>query len=248
VLLAVFAAAAGIAFARESGEPIVLTWHEGDVAGLTQILAADGRKVIGTLEYRQQRRGNMLEAVRRARFADGSSDEDRAQARVGKTLEGVGGRSTVRDAKGRAIVDVTIDVARGRISGFSNVDGERETYDEQVELPPGTYWGPLLPIVIRNFDRNASGDRLVFRSVLLTPKPRVLDLELTREVDTAIAKPGWRLSAVPFALKPTINALVDPIVQRLAPDAHFFVLAGRPPAIVGFSGPRNFAGQPVRIE
>jgi hypothetical protein len=37
-------------------------------------------------------------------------------------------------------VDNTIDVAGGRITGFSGLGDTRQTYDERVELPPGTYW------------------------------------------------------------------------------------------------------------
>ncbi len=86
--------------ARETGDPIQLAWIEGDLAGLSRILSPDGRKTIGTIDYRQSRHDDVLEAVRVARFTDGSSDEDRAEARLGKTLETLRGRSIVRDARG----------------------------------------------------------------------------------------------------------------------------------------------------
>ena len=76
---------------------------------------------------------------------------------------------------------MTIDVAGGRITGFSGLGDERQTYDERVELPPGTYWGPLIFIVIKNFEQNAADGRLVFRTVVATPKPRVFDMELLRQ-------------------------------------------------------------------
>ena len=37
---------------------------------------------------------------------------------------------------------------------------ERQTYDEKVNLPAGTYWGPLIFIVVKNFDQNASDGQL----------------------------------------------------------------------------------------
>ena len=53
---------------------------EGDVAGTTSILSADGVSTIGFIDYHQSRHGDLLKAVRIARFVDGSSDEDQATA------------------------------------------------------------------------------------------------------------------------------------------------------------------------
>jgi hypothetical protein len=234
-------------WAREAGDPIQLAWTEGDVAGFSRILSPEG-KVIGTIEYHQHRRGDVLAAIRLAHFNDGSSDEDQVEARVGKPLEAIRGRSIIRDMRAIPVLDLTIDVAGGRITGFSGVGKERETYDEHVTLSTATYWGPLVAIVLRNFDTNASDDRLIFRTVVATPKPRVLDMELVREGQTTVNRPGDRLEAVRFALRPTINLLIDPIVQRLAPKTEFFVQPGTPPAIARFAGPRNYAGQKILIE
>jgi hypothetical protein len=233
---------------RESGDPIGLKWTEGDVAGMTPILSPDGSKTIGFIEYHQNRRGDRLFATRVARFSDGSSDEDSVEARVGKTLEALRGRSIIRDKKGTPIVDITIDVRAGRITGFSGVGKDRETYDETVELPPGTYWGPLIFIVVKNFEQNSTDGRLVFRTVAPTPKPRVIDLELTREGETVVTRPGGQLDVVRFSMKPTINFLIDPIVQRIAPETRFFVKPGKPPALARYEGPRNYAGQEIRLE
>lgn len=235
------------ASARDAGEPIQLAWTEGDLAGLTRILSPEG-KTIGSIEYHQHVRGDVLQAIRVAHFTDGSSDEDQAEARVGKTLEAIRGRSIIRDGHGTPVLDLAINVAGGRITGFSGVGKARATYDEQVTLPAGTYWGPLVAIVVRNFDTNASEDRLVFRTVVATPKPRVLDMELVRDGETSLSRPGSRLHVVRLALRPTINFIVDPLLQRLAPKTEFFVLPGTPPALARFAGPRNYAGQEIIIE
>lgn len=248
ILATVATLAAYPAAGRDPGEPIRLAWVEGDVAGMTSILSPDGESTIGFVEYRQRRRGDVLEAVRIARFSDGSGDEDRVTVRIGKTLQTLGGRSIIRNTDGVPTVDITIDVAGGRITGFSGLGEERENYDERVELPPGTYWGPLIFIVIKNFEKNATDGRLVFRTVVATPKPQVFDLELVRQEGSSVRRRGGRIDAVRFALSPTVNWLVDPIIRIFAPDTSFFVQAGAPPALVRFEGVRNFAGQKIRIE
>jgi hypothetical protein len=239
---------AGAVWARDPGDPIHLAWIEGDVAGMTRIYADGQRQPIGSVEYHQHRSGDVLTAVRIAHFTDGSGDEDEAEAKIGATLEAVRGRSILRNAKGTVTLELTIDVAARHVGGFSGVGKERQEYDESLELTAGTYWGPLIAMVIKNFDANATGDKLVFRSVVATPKPRVLDMEITRGSVSAIAFPGGRVRATEYTMLPTVNFLLDPFIKRLAPKTTFFEQDGKPPALVRYAGPRNYQGQMIRIE
>lgn len=234
--------------AYEVGTPIQLMWVEGDVAGLSTIRSPDGKTIIGSVNYHQRRRGQVLHAVRIARFRDGSSDEDQVDARVGATLHTLRGRSTIRNAAGVAIVDIRVDVEHGRITGFSGLGDDRKEYDEHVDLPPGTYWGPLIFIVIKNFDRNATDGKLVFRTVVATPAPRVFDMELQRQGTSVIQRVGEKIDGVRFVLQPTVNPIVDPIIHTIAPETDFIIAPGSPPAMARFAGPRNYQRQMIRIE
>ncbi len=240
---------AGAGAAREPNEPIVLAWEEGDVAGMTSVLAADGREVIGFVEYHQHRRGDLLETMRVTRFRDGSSDEDHAVARiVAGTLEGQRGRSIIRDVDGAEILDWYIDVPAGRVHGFVRAGDKRKHFDESVDLPAATYWGALIFIVLKNFDLNAVDGKLVFHTVAPTPMPRAIDLELVRQGETSVTRTGGRLEVIRFTLRPAIHWLIDPIIQRIAPNTEFFVRPSAPPALARFVGPRNYGGQRMVIE
>jgi hypothetical protein len=232
--------------AREAGAGIELAWTEGDVAGQTAI-AGEGGKTIGVVLYHQHRRGDVLDCTRISRFADGSSDEDSAVARVGHTLVALRGRSIIRDRKGRPIVDLAIDVAGGRIKGFYD-DGTRHDVDEEVTLEPDTYWGPLIFMVVKNFEANADGDRVVFNTVAPTPKPRVLKMELVRTGRQRLERMGDTVAVERFALRPTFGWLVDPIVHRLVPTTEFLVEPGAPPSLARYAGPRNYAGQEIVLQ
>jgi hypothetical protein len=247
LLLVIAVVVPSAARARDAGDPIRMVYAEGDVAGLTTIHAPDGA-VLGYVDFTQTRRGDVIRAVRIARFRDGSSDEDQAEAQVGRTLRAIRGRTIIRDAKGRATVDITIDVRGGRITGFSGLGKDRETYDEHVELPDGTYWGPLIFMVIKNFEQNAEDGKVVFRTVVPTPKPRVLSMEVERGDAERLDRPGGRIGVVRFTLRPTINPLIDPIVQHFAPATDFFIVPEKPPALARFAGPRNYAGQAIVLE
>ena len=65
---------------------------------------------------------------------------------------------------------------------------------------------------------------------------------------TVVRRVGERIDGVNFLLRPTVNFLVDPIIQAIAPETKFVVEPGAPPALARFEGPRNYARQKIRIE
>jgi hypothetical protein len=75
-----------------------------------------------------------------------------------------------------------------------------------------------------------------------------IHLELLRQGTAEFERPGGRIDVVRYTLRPTIHWLIDPIVQRLAPQTEFLVEPGGPPALASVVGPRNFGGEEVRIE
>src|SRR5262249_44694851 len=248
IVIACVVAGARAAVAREAGEPIRLTWSEGDVAGMSTIWAPNGIEPIGFVEYHQTRHGDRLSSIRVARFRDGSSDEDSADARIGEALESLSGRSIIRDRDGTAIVDLQIDVEKGRIVSTWGRGADQRTLTRDVELPRGTYWGPLIFILLKNFDANAENGRLSFRTVAPTPKPFVLDMEVSRGEPTVVERMGIQVQTETYRLNPSIHWVVDPVVRMFAPSATFFMLPGDPPALARFAGPRNYARQEIVIQ
>jgi hypothetical protein len=242
-------AVATFAFGRNPGDPIRLAWSEGDVAGFTPIYAASSGGAIGRIDYHQRRRGTLLQSIRVARFADGSSDEDQAVAHLGEVLEAVRGRSIVREAGGRVVVDLRIDVPQGRLRGFYlDRSGERIDFDERVSLAAASYWGPLIFLVVKNFDANAEDGRVRFQTIVPTPQPRVLTMEVLRSGQSTLWRAGGVLGVERYTLRPLINRFVDPVVHALIPSTEFLVAPGAPPALARYEGPRNYAGQEIRIE
>jgi hypothetical protein len=237
-------AAAAPAGAQAPAQP----WDaEGDVAGVTDIVDPATGAPLGVVEYWQTRRGDRLTALRVARFRDGSSDEDFAEARVADGLEALRGRSVVRDADGVAVAEVHIDVPGQRIRGAWGRGTARREIDEPAPLPPRTYWGPLVFLLLKRA-AGAGEERVAFRTVALTPRPRVFDLEILRgEVDT-LERAGLPLDTVRFALAPTVHWAIDPIIQAFVPSSTFWIRPGDPPALVRYEGPRNYARRAIRIE
>jgi hypothetical protein len=236
------------AAARSPDDPIRLRWTEGDVAGLSTIYSADGPQ-IGFIEYRQHRRDDVITAVRVAHFGDGSSDEDHAEARIGKTLEAISGRTLTRDTNGKVVADVVIDVPGGRLTGSYGGQADPHPIDMAVKLPPATYWGPLIFIVLKNFDANAEDGMVRFRTVAPTPKPIVVEMEIRQvERNVSLERHGAKIDTVAYELRPNIHWMVDPVVHLIAPKTRFLVIPGDPPGLARYTGPRNYGRQPIRIE
>ncbi|TMA59543.1 MAG: hypothetical protein E6J75_02955 [Deltaproteobacteria bacterium] len=236
------------AWPRAPGDPVRLVWDEGDVAGVTSIYGPDGGEPIGFVEYRQTRRGDILSCARVAHYRDGTRDEDEATARLSGTLEAVAGRSIIRDRDGEPVADVTIDVAGGRLQGTWGRGSDRQTLDRRVALPRGTYWGPLIFLVVKSFDANAEGDRVVFHTVAPSPRPIELDMEVVRGGQSRLDRAGSTVETFRLDLRPTVHWALDPLIHLVMPQATFYLLPGEPPALARFAGPRNYARQPIRIE
>ena len=236
------------ALARDPGEPIRTTYIEGDLAGYSGIVALDTQQPLGVVEYVQRRKGDVLEARRVAYFVDGSSDEDTAEVRLGKTLRTIRGRSIIRDPSGRITVDMRVDVGSGHVTGFYGLDKERKDFDEHGEIPQGTYLGPLINLVLKNFDANAEDGRLVFHTIVPTPGPRQLDMEVIRQQEVTLSRPSHDIQTVRYMMRPTVNPILNPMVHMIAPETHFYLTRTQPPAVARFEGPRNYAGQAIRLE
>src|SRR5438034_5916248 len=198
---------------------------------MSTIYGPDGGEPIGLIEYRQTRHGDRLSSVRIAHFRDGSSDEDTADARVEGTLEALAGRSIIRDADGVSVADVAIDVAGGRLRGSWGRGSRRRTLEERVTLPKATYWGPLIFIVLKNFDANAEDGRLVFRTVAPTPRPRVLDLELAGGPRAWLGRTGPAFTTPPLEPARTFHCPCVPVLGHRLPRAPFWILPGRRPPL-----------------
>jgi hypothetical protein len=239
---------ASAAVARDPNDPIRMAYLEGDLAGHTNIFAKDATEPIGFVEYVQRRQGDTLEAKRITRFKDGSSDEDSVVAKVGKTLRLVRGQSIIRDTAGRPTVDMRVDVAQGRVWGFYGRGKERQEFDERGEIPAGTCFGPLVNLVLKNFDANAEGGKLVFHTIVPTPKPRQLDMEVARGSALTIQRSGRAVPVVQYVMRVTMNPILDPVVRMFAPETNFFQTTSSPPTMARFAGPRNYAGDEIRIE
>lgn len=49
-------------------------------------------------------------------------------------------------------------------------------------------------------------------------------------------------------MRVTVHPILNPLVRMVAPETNFFQASDSPPGLARFAGPRNYAGQEIRIE
>jgi hypothetical protein len=91
--------------------------------------------------------------------------------KLGMALRIVRGRSIIRDTQRAHHRGHAHRRRRRARHGFYGLDKEHRDVDERGEVPPGTYFGPLINLVVKNFDANAEGGRLVFHTIVPTQVP-----------------------------------------------------------------------------
>ena len=102
--------------------------------------------------------------------------------------------------------------------------------------------------MLKNFAANAESGRVRVQTVAPTPGPRVITMELVEGERSTLARPGANIDVGRYTLRPTVNWLVDPLLHRFVPATEFYLESGTPPALARFEGPRNYAGQEIRLE
>jgi hypothetical protein len=103
----------------------------------------------------------------------------------------------------------------------------------------------------RSFKPKKCEKPLPARSLGVFALPQIIapeTLHYLAQGNSVVVRPGGKLDVEKFAMRPTINWLVDPIIQRLVPTTEFYVRTGEPPALARYEGPRNYAGQEIRLE
>lgn len=118
----------------------------------------------------------------------------------------------------------------------SHRDGQEREYGGTLAMPPDVSNG-LVITLLKNLARH---DTQTVHVVAFTPEPRLVRLELTPVAEQRVLNGGRGETAVMFALKPRLGALVGLFARltgKLPPDSHVWIVIHEVPAFVRFEGP-----------
>ena len=248
LLAALLASAALWLPGRALGEPVKVRHTEGLVHGFLALRTLDGA-LLASGDLIQTARSGRVASRLIFRFKDGSRHEETTVFSQDGTFALINHHLVQQGPSFPRPLDMRIDVAKRKVTvRYSDDDGEQQMESENLESPSSLANGLILTL-LKNVSPGAAP--LTVPMVAATPKPRVVDLEITASGEETFSTPGATRKAMHYVVKVEIGGLAGllaPLVGKQPPDSHVWILGGDAPAFVKSEQPLYAEGPVWRIE
>jgi len=246
-LLGVFLATAAATTAARA-DPVAVRHAEGLIHGFLALRTLDGT-TLGDGDLVQVAAGNQVTLRLTFHFKDGSLQDETTVYTQRKQFRLVSDHLVQKGPAFKTQVDALIDARSGRVQVRSREgDDKEEIHDERLKLPPDVANGLILTL-LKNIPPDAP--KTTLSMVAITPKPRLVKVELTPAGEEPFATGGMHRKAMHFVAKvdiPGLAGAVASLLDKTPPDSHIWILEGDGPAFVKSESP-FFPGAPLwRIE
>ena len=226
--------------------PVPVRFLEGLTHGFLVLRTLDGA-LIASGDLFQSARSGEVESRMLLHFKDGSLFEEKVvftQQRV----------FTLKDyrlmQRGPAFTDdteISLERATGkyRVKSKAHKDGKEEVHEGTLDLPLDVYNGGMILTVAKK------GASETVHTVAFTPKPRLIQLELTPAGEQKVLVGALARTATDYVFKPKLGVLLKlaaTLLGRVPPDSHAWIVASEMPAFVRFEGPLSITGSVWRLE
>jgi hypothetical protein len=246
VRAAVLAAVAAVAVvpARGRADAIAVRHTEGVAHGFVVVRSTDGA-ALGDGDLTQVSRRGVVTTTLVLHLRDGSRREETTvydQRKVFRMLS----NHVVQKGPAFKLKDLESWIERsGRVRvRWVDDDGKEQRSDEHLDLPPDVSNG-LATILLKNI--SPAREKTTVSMVAITPKPRVVQLEITPRGEEPFAVAGRERKASHFVLKVTVpgpTGVIASLLGKIPEDSHFWMLEGEAPTFVRGETPL-FSGEAV---
>jgi hypothetical protein len=176
--------------------------------------------------------GNRVTLRLSLRFKDGSLHEETTVFVQQKTFRFVSDRVVQKGPAFKRPLESTI-AASGRVKvRYTDEDGKEKTIEERLKLPPDVANGMILAL-LKNISPRTP--KTTVSMVAITPKPRLVELELTPAGEEPFSTGASARKATRYVVKvhvPGVTGAVASVLGKIPPDSHVWVLPGEAPAFV----------------
>jgi len=141
-------------------------------------------------------------------------------------------------------VDAHIKVADGDVEVSSEQNGKRKNEQHHLQIPEDVSNGLMLTL-LKNI--SPSGPETTVSMVTPSSKPRVVKLKIHSEGKQLFSASGERLEAIHYVIHTEIGGIagaIAPIIGKQPADLHFWIVGGKAPTFVKFTG-QLYEGGPV---
>lgn len=226
---------------------VAVRYHEGVSHGFL-VLRTQDDKPIADGDLTQIARGDSVTSRMRFRFKDGSTYEETTKFSQRGTFKLLSEHVIQKGPAFKLPMDVMIDATSGQVTVRYTENGQEKVLDERLELPPDIANG-ILFTVLKNVPRSALKTTVSY--VAVTPKPRLVNLEIVPQGEEAFSIGSYNHKAIHYVVKVKIGGVagvVAPIIGKQPPDIQVWVLADDAPAFVRSDGPLFGEGPIWRME
>ena len=227
--------------------PVPVRFTEGMVRGFLVLSDTKGSR-IGSGDFLQDRRGQEIKSRTVLYFKDGSLHDETAVFTQQRTFLLKSYRLVQKGPAFSDDMEVTLERATGkyRVKIKPHKGGQETVLEGKLDLPLDVYNG-MVPTVAKNL---VKGAKRTIHTVAFTPKPRVIEVEMTPSGEDKVLIGHLGRSALHYVLKPKLGMLKVPaaLLGKTPPDNHLWIITADVPAFVKFEGPLAVEGPIWRIE
>lgn len=137
-----------------------------------------------------------------------------------------------------------MDVASGNIEVTTEKNGKRKSEHHHLKIPEDVADG-LLTTLVKNI--SPSDPEITVSLVSESSSPRVVKLKIHAEGEHAFSASGRIVEGTHFVIHTDIGGVagvVAPVIGKQPVDLHFWIMEGKAPAFLKFTG-QLFDGGPV---
>jgi hypothetical protein len=238
-----------IAAARAEAEPVSVRFAEGVTHGFL-LLRSPAGDVIADGDLLQVVRPEGVESRLMFRFRDGSLYDETAVFSQQRVFSLLSYKVQQRGPSFPEEMDASLsrEGEKGRYQVRSRAErGEERQASGEVDMPADVYSG-MLTMIVKNV---AKGTTETVHVLAFTPKPILVQVEITPVGEESVLAGERRVSATHFVLKPKLGLLrgtVARIIGKSPADYHCWIVIGNVPAFVGIDGPLYTGGPSWRVE
>ena len=192
--------------------------------------------------------GNRVTTRLTLRFKDGSVHEETTVYVQRKTFQFVSNHVVQKGPAFKRPIESTI-AASGQVRvRYSDEDGKENKIEEHLDLPPDVANGMIM-VMLKNI--SPTTPKTTVSMVAITPKPRLVELELTPAGQEPFSTAGSARKAMHYVVKvkvPGVTGAVASLLGKIPPDSHVWLLTGEAPTFVKAELPLFPEGPVWRLE
>ena len=210
-------------------DPVPVRYQQGAFHGFLELRDPDGH-VVAMGDATCVVHGARVTAVTIFRFKDGSVDDETAVFTQHRIYQLVTDHHIQKGPFFPHPMDMLINVGTGTVTVRTpGKDGKEQVETDHMKLPIDLVNG-FLPLPIENLVPN--GVQTTVSMVVLTPKPRVVKLVVSKLHDDNISVVGVPRKATHYELKIDLGGIIGviaPLVGKAPPNIQAWVIGGNPP-------------------